>query len=282
MLIWPASKQRSLGFPVLTTAVTTGLLLAALLTSNAAAQSAQTRQLLELQACQPPTLSIPLTIRQISVRLLNTQGSGSGVIVRQQGNIYTVLTNAHVVSSGNQYAVLTTDGQTHTGWRLNELQSRFNDLALVQFSSNRIYLVAQFRDADLRRGETVYAAGFPNWHFLSSTQLEETQDAGFQAFQLTVGQVEMLLPHPLQQGYQLGYTNNITPGMSGGPVLDCTGQLVGVNGGLSYPPQGRTAFTFANGTIPSEQLFQQMQTLSWAIPVSTIRQSLDSLILPPI
>lgn len=86
--------------------------------------------------------------------------------------------------------------------------------------------------------------------------------------------MKLLLPKPLEQGYQLGYTNEVAAGMSGGPILDRSGQLVGINGGLKYPPQGIAAFTFADGTSPSVSLFEQMESLSWAIPVSTIRRLL--------
>jgi S1-C subfamily serine protease len=232
--------------------------------------------------CQAHNSAILLTIRHLSVRLLGSNTSGSGVIVHQEGQIYTVLTNAHVVSSGSQYSVLTADGQTYEGWRLSEPRSEENDLALVQFRSDRPYSTAQFRNSNLTRGEIVYAAGFPSWYLLNSTHLVDTREEGFQAFRLTLGQVEMILSQPLQQGYQLGYTNNVTPGMSGGPILDGAGRLVGVNGGLSFPPQGRAAFTFADGVLPPDALFQQMQSLSWAIPISTIRQFFDPSLLPPI
>ena len=62
--------------------------------------------------------------------------------------------------------------------------------------------------------------------------------------------------------------------MSGGAVLDRYGRLVGINGKGKYPLAGIRAFTFIDGTKPSVELFQQMETLSWAIPVTTIRRSI--------
>lgn len=72
----------------------------------------------------------------------------------------------------------------------------------------------------------------------------------------------------------MGYTNDIEQGMSGGPVLDQYGRLIGINGRLKYPPQGIIAFMFADGTVPSKKLFQQMEALSWAVPSATFRQAL--------
>ena len=233
---------------------------------------------LNLRTRQSVDPTIATVIRQISVRILNQENSGSGVLIDHQGQIYTVLTNAHVVAGNhnNLYTALTSDGETYIGHLLSSWQPT-NDLALIQFSSNRTYSVAPLASAEtLQMGQAVYAAGFPNWHLLSETQLEDTRDVGFQAFQLTVGQIEKVLPKPLAQGYQLGYTNEVVAGMSGGAILNCQGQLIGINGVLKHPPQGIAAYAFADGTAPSEALFQQIESLSWAIPISTIRQILTT------
>lgn len=229
-------------------------------------------------------------IRQVSVRILGDQSSGSGVILFHQDDRYIVLTNAHVVAddrigshSEPAYAILTADGQSYPGQWLRDIAFPDQDLALVQFNSPRRYPVVQLRRSDrFRIGETVYAAGFPNWRLLSPTRLAETRAEGFQALQVTTGRVEMLLGKPLVQGYQLGYTNEVAAGMSGGPILDRQGQLVGINGGLKYPPQGIVAFTFADGSFPSVALFEQMEALSWGIPVSMIRQALSASRFDPI
>lgn len=223
-----------------------------------------------------------LQAQQISVRILTNQGSGSGVLIDHQEQVYTILTNAHVVAGSDtlESTILTADGQTYAGRWLDQIPVISNDLALVQFTSSRNYAIASFSDlvsdpAHVQVGEPVYAVGFPSWQVLSPTQLASTKDQGFQAFQLTAGTLEMLLPKPLEQGYQLGYTNEIVSGMSGGAVLDRQGKLVGINGKLKYPLQGIFAFTFADGTKPSEELFRAMEPLSWAIPVTTIRQVLN-------
>lgn len=228
----------------------------------------------------PASLSVPTMARLVTVRILANPGAGSGVIIERQGQTYTVLTNAHVVaeSSENLYTILTADGKTHSGRWLQSAQFDNQDLALVQFTSNQTYQVAASGNSDaLSVGDPVYASGFPNWRFLNFTTLEATHDWGLKAFQLTEGNVGMLPSKPLQQGYQLGYTNQIEQGMSGGPVLDQYGRLVGINGHLKYPLQGIIAFIFADGTMPSEAVFQQMEALSWAIPSATFEPTLRQL-----
>jgi len=220
-------------------------------------------------------VSVPSIAQQITVRILADQDTGSGVIINRQGQAYTVLTCAHVVdgSKKNQYTVLTGDGLTHSGRWLRSVQFKDKDLALVQFSSSRTHQVAVIGGSNgLSTGDTVYASGFPSWRWINPKAIATTRSWGLKAFRLTKGKVAMLPNKPLQQGYQLGYTNEIEPGMSGGPVLDQYGRLIGLNGGLKYPPQGIIAFIFADGSLPSEELFRQMEALSWAIPITASKQ----------
>nr|WP_242055845.1 serine protease [Nostoc flagelliforme] len=203
-------------------------------------------------------MPLPTIAQLVTVRILGEQGSGSGVIIERQGKTYTVLTNAHVVAQagGDRYTLLTADEHTHSGLWLRSVQFTNYDMALVQFSSDRAYQVAMIGNSDaLSVGEPVYAAGFPNWHAINPTTFADTRDWGIKAFQFTQGQIGMLSGKPLQQGYQLGYTNQIDPGMSGGPVFDQYGRLIAINGGLKYPLQGIIAFIFADGTMPSQALF---------------------------
>ncbi|WP_089125736.1 hypothetical protein [Tolypothrix sp. NIES-4075] len=44
------------------------------------------------------------------------------------------------------------------------------------------------------------------------------------------------------------------------------------HGRLKYPIQGIEVFTFADGAKPSQEMFEQMEALSWAIPVVLFRQ----------
>ena len=58
--------------------------------------------------------------------------------------------------------------------------------------------------------------------------------------------------------------------MSGGPVLNQKGELIAINGLLKYPFQGIKAFTFADGSVPNQQLYLEIDSLSWAIPVTKV------------
>lgn len=223
----------------------------------------------ELQA----RVSVPEIARQVTVRILGDPALGSGVIIDRQGQTYTVLTSNHVVEDNEtgDYTVLTADGRTHQGRWLRSSQFVNVDLALVEFSSRESYRVAEIADSTtLVLGDRIYAAGFPNWHFEPGLA-EETRDWGLRAYRLTQGTVELLPTKALQDGYQIGYTNDIAVGMSGGPLLNKNGRLVGINGRHKYPLLGADAFLFADGTRPSEALAEEMVPLSWAIPIASLQ-----------
>jgi serine protease Do len=221
---------------------------------------------------------------QVTIRILGTGSPGSGVIIsqdgidsKQGGKTYTALTCQHVVPDGKKgsYQVLLPDGKTYTAKVRFTPKLKGLDLAIVEFESEENYRVVKLAESEqLSPDTTVYAAGFPNYQTIDAKQIEETSSWGQRAFRLTVGKIGSLsiAPRSLQAGYSLGYTNEVASGMSGGPVFNDRGELIGINGRLKYPLEGIDAFTFTDGTKPSVEKFQQMEALSWAIPIATYQQ----------
>lgn len=216
--------------------------------------------------------------QQVTVRIFTKDNAGSGVIIQRQLQnntiLYTVLTNRHVVDSSKDtdYHILTQDEKIHPAQWLHPEKFPNLDMALVNFSSTQFYPVVKLAKKSARAGDFLYAAGFPNWQWLDNTQtrITNTRNWGLKAFRLTTGQLAMKLYFPLEAGYQIGYTNDIELGMSGGPILNQYGYLVGINGRLKYPLGGIKTFKFINGKFPNEQQFQQMEKLSWGIPIETL------------
>jgi serine protease Do len=223
----------------------------------------------------------------VTIRILNKSAPGSGVMILQQknatngrkGTTYTVLTCQHVVAENKKgsYRVLLPDGKIYPA-RLRAVPKFKNlDLALVEFDSELTYPTIELGDSrQLTQNSAVYASGFPNYHVINPERIEETSEWGKKAFKFTMGKVGLISSRSLPEGYSLGYTNEIELGMSGGPVLNDNGKLVGINGRLKYPIQGINAFIFADGTKPSVAHFQRMEALSWAIPISAYQQIADS------
>jgi serine protease Do len=168
---------------------------------------------------------------------------GSGVIVgrRERGttNIYTVLTAAHVLRNRNSsYQVVTPRPRDNNGSQVRQ-NITFNpktdikllagaDLALVTFKSDRTFAVATLGDSNYAdEGSPVYVAGFPQ----EATILTRI------ALQFTGGMVSSRLDSESDgnkgnsdNGYNMVYTNVTRSGMSGGPVFDAAGRLVGIHG----------------------------------------------------
>lgn len=203
--------------------------------------------------------------KSITVKVMSQDDLGSGFLLKKQGNLYTVLTNAHVLQAGNApYRVQTWDGriweaQTPKNVKsLNIKSLQGNDLALLQFrSTGTIYTVASV-SSSLGVGDEVFAAGFT---FTES----ETQAKNFT---FATGKVSLILKKALEGGYQVGYTNDIQKGMSGGPLLNCQGEVVGVNGMHAYPLWDIPS-VFADGKQVDPALHQKIIRLSWAVPIKT-------------
>ena len=229
---------------------------------------------------QPPTTSIKTSnatvqqiAKQVTVRVLTKSAHGSGVIVAHQDQTYTVLTCQHVAAESKQgdYQILVVDGKSYPA-RIKPLQnSQKLDLVLLEFDSQAEYKVVELsKSTTLISGTQVYAAGFPNYYLVGKDNMEETRKLGRKVFKFTMGTIGLILQSPaLPDGYSLGYTNEVELGMSGGPVLNNQGELVGINGRSKYPLQGIDAFTFADGTKPSVENFEKMEPLSWAVPITT-------------
>ncbi|NJR75841.1 MAG: trypsin-like peptidase domain-containing protein [Scytonema sp. CRU_2_7] len=205
--------------------------------------------------------------KSITVKVLAGGFLGSGILIKEQGSIYTVMTNAHVMISGDPpYRIQTPDGRMYEAKLPNQLQKldatsfKGKDLAILQFySPSTRYAVASFGSASsLSVGNQVFAAGFP-------FNVEGTQDVGFV---FKAGQVSWVLDKALEGGYCIGYTNDIQKGMSGGPLLNQQGKLVAINGMHAEPLWGEP-YTYQDGTKPEAALRKRMSKYSWGIPIET-------------
>jgi serine protease Do len=216
---------------------------------------------------QRQNLPVAQLARLTTVRIFTPNASGSGVIIKQEGRTYTILTNWHVVAVQPQ-KIIAPDGQKYRLSGVKQLGN--NDLAIASFESDTSYQVVTIKRDAIAVGETVFAAGFPMYQKQGQKQeLTTTFDQGLQVFRLTQGVVSVLPPKPLPQGYRLGYTNDIEVGMSGGPILNQQGQLIGVNGRVKNRDPDFGVYGFEDGTEPSGVLLQQMINSSWGIPIST-------------
>ena len=204
-----------------------------------------------------------------AVRIIQDNSAGTGVIIYHQEGTYTILTNWHVVGNGNVFQIMTADGKTY---ELSEPPQQLGnfDLALLQFQSLDTHQVATVATENPGVGEKVYAAGFPLYQ--QNDSLTSTIPQGTQAFRLTQGEVSLIPPKSLPEGYILGYTNDTEIGMSGGPIFNSKGFLVGVHGRGKYRDPDFGVYTFEDGSEPTPEMLETMINSSWGIPITTYLQ----------
>ncbi len=219
-----------------------------------------------MSAPDPPNISTtsPETIaRQIAVRVHVGERRSSGTIIAKRGHRYLVLTNAHVTNKGRIYRITTPDGKTYRARCARPSQQgictldRDNDLALLEFRSDRAYRVPACGDSrDLALGDRIYAAGFP---FDRS------------ALKINTGQINLQTNQPLQGGYQIGFDRDTEPGMSGGALLNAQGQLIGILGFNSQPILN-LGYQYQDGSQPDMSEIKEWRKSSFAIPLATLAQ----------
>jgi S1-C subfamily serine protease len=204
-------------------------------------------------------------LRSITVKILaDDRPIGSGAIVARQDGWYTAITNHHVLRSRPQpWQIETFDRKIYLAQSIATPAWADLDLALLKFRAvDAWYPIANIkRKARLQIGEAVVAGGFP---LQPSGDLQP--DA--QGFVVSNGHIIQILGKPLLEGYQIGYTNPIYKGMSGGPLLNQRSELVGING-IHDRPLWSAPSTFADGTPVEGVLQSQIDELSWAIPTPT-------------
>jgi S1-C subfamily serine protease len=166
---------------------------------------------------------------------LSEFGSGSGFVIDKEGHI---VTNNHVIEDADQVRVTFFDGVVVTAETV--ARDEDSDLAVVQVDVDPERLVPlEFGSStDLRVGQRVIAIGNP-WD-LGGT--------------MTVGIVSALgrsLPGRISEQGQYSIPDliqtdaAINPGNSGGPLVDSSGQVVGINSAIRSEGRFNSGVGFA-------------------------------------
>jgi tetratricopeptide (TPR) repeat protein len=187
-----------------------------------------------LVAFAPPVVAktpaeIETVAKAVTVKIEHNDKIGTGVIVHKQGQVYSLVTNRHVVCgsglcdqlpSGRQYRLSLPDGQ-QIQVSTNDIQllGQGLDLAVIQFASNRSYPLARLADpGKFRAQDEVFTAGFP----------EISRQFGFDEG-TAIAVVNRRIKGD-RGGYSVVYDSPTLPGMSGGGVFNRDGDLVAIHG----------------------------------------------------
>jgi S1-C subfamily serine protease len=149
-----------------------------------------------------------------------TTGSGSGVIISKIAGTYYVLTAKHVVDRPGKYTLIDPNGKKYA-LDYSQVKKFTNlDLAVVQFKSTDNLAIAQMGDSEkVSQGDSIYVSGWP----------AVDQAITKHSHLVTEGRIAGVRPAN-SDGYELMYGNSTGPGMSGGPIFNNTGRVVGIHG----------------------------------------------------
>ena len=185
----------------------------------------------------------------VSISSMTSSGtsSGTGIIMSPDGY---VITNHHVITGALVISVLTNDNQEFEAALVGS--DEMSDLAVLKIDARGLQ-AAEFGDSSkLRVGDSVVAIGDP-----LGVQLRGTMTNGIISAinrDLTVGDRTMTL---IQTNAAL---NN---GNSGGPLINCYGQVIGIN------TVKMSSYYTATASV---------EGLGFAIPISVAKPIIDELI----
>lgn len=186
------------------------------------------------------------SVVSITCTLSGGISSGTGVIFSESGY---VVTNAHVIEEAVSISVQLTDGRVLSADVIGS--DEISDLAVLYIEAEGLIPAKFASSAGLRVGDTVVAIGDPLGVEFRGTYTDGiisaiNRDVDVDGHTMTLIQTNAAL----------------NAGNSGGPLINCYGQVIGIN------TMKISAFTNATG----------VEGIGFAIPSSTVKEIVDQLI----
>lgn len=177
------------------------------------------------------------------VKILTETGSGSGVIVSANDNGY-IITNHHVIDGYESVGILFANDSAAEGVSVGQVIKfdEIKDLALVYLSQKRSDLVPiNIAQNPISIGDDVHAIGHPvgeDWTYTRGYVSQIREDYSWQ-----VGATGHHVADVIQT------QTPINPGNSGGPLVNDSGELVGIN------TFGNTQYQGLNYSVANSSLY---------------------------
>ena len=198
---------------------------------------------LSLQAIYEKTID---SVVSITCSVNGGVTTGTGVILDKSGYI---VTNCHVVQNAKTIQVLLTDGRTLPASQIGV--DAISDLAVLHITAEKLTAASLGDSSVLRVGDSVVAIGDPLGQELRGT--------------MTDGIVSAINRDISMDGRTMSLIQTnaaLNSGNSGGPLLNCYGQVIGIN-------------TMKMGDSMSSA---GVEGLGFAIPSTTVRDVVNQLI----
>lgn len=186
------------------------------------------------------------SVVSITCNTYSGTSTGTGVVMTRSGYL---ITNAHVVDNAQSIEVLLTDGRTMDASVVGS--DSVSDLAVLFIQADNLTSAEFGSSSALRVGDAVVAIGDPLGIALRGTMTDGIISAINR--DLTTGGRTMSL---------IQTTAALNSGNSGGPLVNCYGQVIGIN-------------TMKIGDYASTA---GVEGLGFAIPMSTVKDVVEQLI----
>jgi serine protease Do len=181
-------------------------------------------------------------------------GTGSGIVFRKVGDKAYVVTNNHVIDGAQKVQVSLANGQKNIDAKIIGADP-WSDLAVLEIDGSKVQQVAQFGNSSVVKvGEPAIAIGNPLGMSFSRTVTEGI-----------ISSTERTMPVDINGDGETDFETNvlqtdaaINPGNSGGPLVNISGQVIGIN-------SSKIAKTGVEG-------------LGFAIPIDDASKIIDDLI----
>jgi len=170
------------------------------------------------------------------------RGTGSGFVWDDRGH---VITNFHVIQGASKARVTLADQSTWDASLVGAAPEK--DLAVLRIEAPRsaLFPIKRGHSGDLRVGQNVYAIGNP-------FGLDQTLTTG--VISALGREIDSMTSIPIRDVIQTDAA--INPGNSGGPLLNSSGQLIGVN----------TAIVSPSGTYAGIGFSIPVDAVEWVVP----------------
>ena len=185
-------------------------------------------------------------------------GIGSGFIINPDGYI---LTNAHVIREADQLKVTLTTGEEYEGTVTGFDEA--SDLAVIKIDAEDLPWVALGNSGDLITGEWAIAVGNPFGYLLDDPNPTVTVgviSAVNRDIKRERGQVQIYRK-------MIQTDAAINPGNSGGPLVNASGEVIGINTFIFTTSRGSEGIGFAIPINRAKALLSDLIDYGRIIPV---------------
>ncbi|MGJ8633848.1 MAG: trypsin-like peptidase domain-containing protein [Luteolibacter sp.] len=175
-------------------------------------------------------------------RVNKTQGQGSGVIVSKEGHI---VTNHHVIAGQQKIRITLHGGKSYGATLIGE--DPLLDIAVIKIDSDEEFTPLKLGDSSQAEvGQIVFAVGNP-------FGLGETVTQGI------ISAKERSLSDNQRDLFQTDAA--INPGNSGGPLVNLTGEIIGINVAIFSVDKDNPSFQGVGFSIPSNEVREALEQI---------------------